>query len=66
MVEHIVNTGCNTLKAGTMPITKFEQDGTNTLNTNTIHEKKIYTQKQKNNDILKTQPYQAHFNICMK
>lgn len=55
MVEHIVNTGCNTLKAGTMPITKFEQDGTNTLNTNTIHEKKFYTQEQKNNDILKTQ-----------
>lgn len=53
MVEHIVNTGCNTLKAGTMPITKFEQDETNTSNTN--HEKKIYTQKQKNNDILKTQ-----------
>lgn len=55
MVEHIVNTGCNTLKAGTMQITKFEQDETNTLNTNTIHEKKIYTQEQKNNDILKTQ-----------
>lgn len=46
MVEHIVNTGCNTLKAGTMPITKFEQDETNTL---------FYTQEQKNNDILKTQ-----------
>lgn len=52
MVEHIVNTGCNTLKAGTMPITKFEQDETNTLNTNTNHEKNVYTQEQNNNYIL--------------
>lgn len=37
-----------------MPITKFEQDESNTLNKNTKHEK-LYTQEQNNNDILKTQ-----------
>lgn len=43
------------LKADTMPITKFEQDESNTLNLNTKHEKKLYIQEQNNNDILKTQ-----------
>lgn len=38
-----------------MPITKFEQDESNTLNSNTKHEKKLYIQEQNNNDILKTQ-----------